>query len=446
MNIEKRVALLENRSHVNFAAVSNKAMGLEDGNVKIELSPAHNAIYFASARKSLSECIHFDVFDSKIRDVQGIAFKDGREITGVVDSYTEDPTKVLSAVAIDEFAAHIGELESKVDEAEEKIEDHERRIAHNSTSIGDLDMRISDNTANIVDHETRIMTNTNKIADHEKLINEKTIYSIDKTSGSDNLGIIYTLVEEIPKNIDITVKAGANDYSYILAYSARKIGYGSETRTLEINADIDNSSRLIVARNITEDNEERLSDVERKLDEIFPVNSIVLGARPSVGNWMQICAYGSWEIESEKHIFRVVKTLASMEVSVYFKVPENTTYWLHFNKLTRHCDNPNAHMFDFRFEREDDTVMYGNMSESPRIWTGSWTVNGNNQYTHTYFNVDLNYSDSSKPKVMLHFRFMFHQLYDYETITAETFKNYVNIDGDDSAVNIDESYTGYRRY
>ena len=108
MNIEKRVALLENRSHVNFAAISNKAMGLEDGNVKIELSPAHNAIYFASARKSLSECIHFDVFDSKIRDVQGITFKDGREITGVVDSYTEDSTKVLSAVAIDEFAAHVG--------------------------------------------------------------------------------------------------------------------------------------------------------------------------------------------------------------------------------------------------------------------------------------------------------------------------------------------------
>ena len=51
MNIEKRVALLENRSHVNFAAVSNKAMGLEDGNVKIELSPAHNAIYFSAVFK-----------------------------------------------------------------------------------------------------------------------------------------------------------------------------------------------------------------------------------------------------------------------------------------------------------------------------------------------------------------------------------------------------------
>ena len=160
MNIEKRVALLENRSHVNFAAISNKAMGLESGNVKIELSPAHGAIYFATNRKPLSECIHFDVYESDIKDVNSITFKDGREITGVVDSYTEDPTKVLSAVAIDEFVTQVDELESKVDEAEEKI-------TRNTEKLADHETCIATNTEKLADHETRITTNTEKLADHE---------------------------------------------------------------------------------------------------------------------------------------------------------------------------------------------------------------------------------------------------------------------------------------
>ena len=69
MNIEKRVAILENRSQVNFAGLSNKAMGLEDGNVKVELSPSHNAIYrvvkkFVRLKKSILKFIFSDLFYS----------------------------------------------------------------------------------------------------------------------------------------------------------------------------------------------------------------------------------------------------------------------------------------------------------------------------------------------------------------------------------------------
>ena len=132
MNIEKRVAILENRSQVNFAGLSNKAMGLEDGNIKVELSPSHNAIYFATGRKPLSECIRFDVYDSNIKEVQGISFKDGREITGVVDSYSEDPTKVISAVALNEIESRLEEHEEKITENTNKIADHEGKITENT--------------------------------------------------------------------------------------------------------------------------------------------------------------------------------------------------------------------------------------------------------------------------------------------------------------------------
>ena len=409
MNIEKRVALLENRSHVNFAAISNKAMGLESGNVKIELSPAHGAIYFATNRKPLSECIHFDVYESDIKDVNSITFKDGREITGVVDSYTEDPTKVLSAVAVDEIAAQIGELESKVDEAEvkitknaEKLADHETRITTNTEKLADHETGITNITATLADHEDRIISNRNNIADHEKRINQNAADIIDCIT---DMGNYRNRIDGVINKVE--------DHETRITQNTNKIA-DHETRIKKNTEDITTKA----------DKSEVLT-----YDDIFRRNSLLLATHPFYGNWEEICAFGVWKRYNDKHIIRVVKTLASMEVSIYFKAPENTTYWLHFNKLTRHCDNPKVHMFDFRFDREEDTIMYGNMSEYPRIWNGSWSVNGNNQYIHTYFNVDLNYGNSNKQPLTLRFRFMRYQLYDYDMIDLSKIKEYFNIDG-----------------
>ena len=406
MNIEKRVALLENRSHVNFAAISNKAMGLESGNVKIELSPAHGAIYFATNRKPLSECIHFDVYESDIKDVNSITFKDGREITGVVDSYTEDPTKVLSAVAIDEFVTQVDELESKVDEAEvkitenaEKLADHETRITTNTEKLADHEIGITNITATLADHETRITTNTTNIADHEKRINQ-------------NAADIIDCITDIGNNrnrIDGIINK-TEDHETRITQNTNKI------TNLE-NTKVDKTDFL-------------------PFDYTYIKGVIVLGPYPRRGNWKEICAFGVWEFYNDKHRFYVVKTLASMEVSVYFKAPENTTYWLHFNKLTRHCDNPKLYMFDFRFDRVEDDVMYGNMDVNPRIWSGSWSINDNQQYIHTYFNVDLNYGDSSKKPVILRFRLLSNQLYEYDKIALYNFEKYINIDGNDTHASV----------
>ena len=428
MNIEKRVALLENRSHVNFAAVSNKAMGLEDGNVKIELSPAHNAIYFASARKSLSECIHFDVFDSKIRDVQGIVFNDGREITGVVDSYTEDPTKVLSAVAIDEFAAHVGELESKVDEAEEKITDntnkiteHDVSITNNTDKIAEHEKRINQNAADIIDcitdignnrnridgvinkvedHETRITENTNKIADHEERIESNRIN-------------IWGTMDDLTRTM---------------------VNVAENTEKITKNTE-----------NITHLEETKAEKTEvLPFDFIYPVGSIVTGTRPRIGTWTQICTYGSWFFESYYHYIYVVKTMASIEVSIYFRVPENLVYVLNFKKLTAKCKNPTMNMFDFRFDRITEDTMYGHIEEYPRIWRDSYSFAGST-VTMTS-KIDLNYGYNNKQPVTLHFRFMRYQLQDYDSITASTFRNYVYFDtyGYDKTT-ADDSIYAYKR-
>ena len=396
MNIEKRVALLENRSHVNFAAISNKAMGLESGNVKIELSPAHGAIYFATNRKPLSECIHFDVYESDIKDVNSITFKDGREITGVVDSYTEDPTKVLSAVAIDEFV-------TQVDELEDKVKDHETHITTNTNKITDHETRITNNTDKIADHEKRITNNTTTLADHEKRINQNAADIIDCIT---DMGNYRNRIDGVINKVE--------DHETRITTNTNKIA-DHETCIKKNTEDITTKA----------DKSEVLT-----YDDIFRRNSLLLAMHPDYGNWEEICVFGVWKIYNDKHIIRVVKTLASMEVSIYFKVPENKTYWLHFNKLTRLCDDPKLHMFDFRFDRIEDNVMYGNMSESPRIWSGSWSVNSNQQYIHTYFNVDLNYGSTSKPKVTLRFRFLRNQLYDFDKLSAYTFKDYINIDGE----------------
>ena len=277
MNIEKRVALLENRSHVNFAAISNKAMGLESGNVKIELSPAHGAIYFATNRKPLSECIHFDVYESDIKDVNSITFKDGREITGVVDSYTEDPTKVLSAVAIDEFAAHIGELESKVDEAEVKIEDHETRITSNTATIADHETRITNNTDKITENTNKIAENTNKIADHEERIVDNTMY-------------IYTLNGTVDSHEE-RLKKNDEDVSNIITrldYNESDLESTKSSLQLFMNQydyDIADHDKRITTntKNIThlEDTKADKSEI-LTLDSIYPVGTIVTGARPTI--------------------------------------------------------------------------------------------------------------------------------------------------------------------
>ena len=445
MNIEKRVALLENRSHVNFAAISNKAMGLESGNVKIELSPAHGAIYFATNRKPLSECIHFDVYESDIKDVNSITFKDGREITGVVDSYTEDPTKVLSAVAIDEFV-------TQVDELEDKVKDHETRITTNTNKIAEHDVSIMKNESNIRRNERNIEVNRDAINDCTDAL-------------SDN----YRRVSAIEENVTANTTNIADHEKRItnntttLADHEKRINQNAAD-IIDCITDIGNNrNRIDGVINKTEDHETRITQNTNKItnlentkaektevltyDDIFRRNSLLLATHPFYGNWEEICAFGVWKGYNNKYIFSVVKTLASMEVSIYFKVPENKTYWLHFNKLSRKCDDPKIHMFDFRFERVEDTVMYGNMNETPRIWSGSWSVNSNQQYIHTYFNVDLNYGSTSKPKVTLRFRFLRNQLYDFDKLSGYTFKDYINIDGETYITSLknESTISGYNR-
>ena len=385
MNIEKRVALLENRSHVNFAAISNKAMGLESGNVKIELSPAHGAIYFATNRKPLSECIHFDVYESDIKDVNSITFKDGREITGVVDSYTEDPTKVLSAVAIDEFV-------TQVDELEDKVKDHETRI--------------TTNTNKIADHETHITNNTDKIAEHEKRINQ-------------NAADIIDCITDIGNNrnrIDGVINK-TEDH---------------ETRITQ------NTNKITNLENTKAEKTEVLP-----FDFIYPVGAIVTGYRPRIGTWTQICTYGSWTFENSKHVIYVVKTPASMVVSLCFRKPENVYYFMNFKKLTAKCKDATMFMFDFRFDRTEDDIIYGKMEENPRVNKESYSYAGGTVTLRTRIN--LNYGTSNKVSQTLHFRFMRNQLPDYDTITASTFGNYVSIDNYSYNKTADDSIYAYKR-
>ena len=397
MNIEKRVAILENRSQVNFAGLSNKAMGLEDGNIKVELSPSHNAIYFATGRKPLSECIRFDVFDSNIKEVQGISFKDGREITGVVDSYSEDPTKVISAVALNE-------IESKLEE-----------------------------------HEEKITENTNKIADHEERIVDNTMY-------------IYTLNGDVKIHEEKLTKNDEDVSNIITRLDYNESDLESTKSSLQIfmntyDYDIEDHDKRITTntKNITNLENTKAEKTEvLPFDFIYPVGAIVTGYRPRIGTWTQICTYGSWTFESYYHYIYVVKTQASIEVSIYFRVPENLVYLLNFKKLTEKCKNPTMFMFDFRFDRITEDTMYGHIEEYPRIWRDAYSYAGGT-VTMTS-NIDLNYGYNNKQPVTLHFRFMRYQLMDYDAITASTFPDYVYFDtyGYDKT-SADDSIYAYKR-
>ena len=411
MNIEKRVAILENRSQVNFAGLSNKAMGLEDGNIKVELSPSHNAIYFATGRKPLSECIRFDVFDSNIKEVQGISFKDGREITGVVDSYSEDPTKVISAVALNEI--------------ESKLEEHEEKITENTNKIAEHDVSITTNTNKIADHEERIVDNTMYIY---TLNGDVKIHEEKLTKNDEDVSNIITRLDYNESDLESTKSS--------LQIFMNTCDYNIEDHDKRITT---NTKNIMNLENTKAEKTEVLG-----FDFLFPVGAIVTGYRPRIGTWTQICTYGSWFFESYYHYIYVVKTQASIEVSIYFRVPENLVYVLNFKKLTAKCQNPSMYMFDFRFDRITEDTMYGHIEEYPKIWRDSSSFAGGT-VTMTS-KIDLNYGYNNKQSVTLHFRFMRYQLQDYDAITASTFPDYVYFDtyGYDKTT-ADDSIYAYKR-